>query len=421
MLGPQSTTFFLLLVVAFAAMIWWLAVAKQVVFRILAACLAFVPAMAFGVAAVNKYYDYYQTWNAAITDVFGQNTQVPNLPTTASGASARFNSFLGHEIDVAVAAQQGYTFHTTVHGQLSDITRNVYVYLPPQYFQSAYRDYHFPAIELLHGFPGTPEDWITVAGVTTMMQTLTSTGQGQPAVLVMPDANGARDISLQCINQYHGPQDATYLAKDLPLDISHMLRVQAPGPEWGIAGYSEGGFCAANMALHYRYRYGLAASMSGYFSPYRNKWGNPPKLVSPFGSSVALRQQNTPIDEVRKIPPGAVMPQFWLGAGTGNKLDVANAQYFAQELGLHQAGVPVVLTPGGGHTMRTWHAEVPAMLTWMTNGLVAAVANRARVLKADKLRAERRAQRAGVRKHHPATRTHPAGRSSPSSAPSKHR
>ena len=32
------------------------------VLRIIAACLAFIPAMAFGVAAVNKYYDYYQTW-----------------------------------------------------------------------------------------------------------------------------------------------------------------------------------------------------------------------------------------------------------------------------------------------------------------------------------------------------------------------
>ena len=33
---------------------------------------AFLPAMAFGVLAVNKYYGYYQTWGAAINDFTNQ-------------------------------------------------------------------------------------------------------------------------------------------------------------------------------------------------------------------------------------------------------------------------------------------------------------------------------------------------------------
>ena len=72
---PQSTEFFLILVAVFGALVWWVIVAKQLVFRILAACLAFIPAMAFGVAAVNKYYDYYQTWHAAISDLTNQGVQ----------------------------------------------------------------------------------------------------------------------------------------------------------------------------------------------------------------------------------------------------------------------------------------------------------------------------------------------------------
>jgi hypothetical protein len=32
----------------------------------------------------------------------------------------------------------------------------------------------------------------------------------------MPDANGALGVSLQCLNQSHGPQDDTYLSKDVP-------------------------------------------------------------------------------------------------------------------------------------------------------------------------------------------------------------
>lgn len=68
MLQRQRTALFLLLMLAFVGFVWWMAVAKQLALRVLAACLAFVPAMMFGVAAVNKYYDYYQSWGAVIAD-----------------------------------------------------------------------------------------------------------------------------------------------------------------------------------------------------------------------------------------------------------------------------------------------------------------------------------------------------------------
>ncbi len=286
-------------------------------------------------------------------------------------------------------------------GKLSHITRSVYIYLPPQYFEPQYKNYRFPVIELLHGQPGEPQDWINVVGVQVSMDSLVQQGQARPAVLVMPDANGGNNISLQCLNQYHGPQDLTYLALDVPLAASRLLRVQPPGIGWGIAGYSEGGYCAANMALRYRYRYGFAASMSGYFSPMDNKLGNPPRLVSPFGKDALLRRENTPLDEVRALAPGAVLPQFWLGAGQADKLDVANAQYFYQVLQLHQANVPLILTPGGGHTMATWHAEVPPMLEWMTTGLARAVRSEKHILHR---RARARHHTAGKQPHS----THPA-------------
>ena len=48
---PQSTAFFVLLVVIFGALMCWLVLTKHLVFRILAACLAFIPAVVFGIAA----------------------------------------------------------------------------------------------------------------------------------------------------------------------------------------------------------------------------------------------------------------------------------------------------------------------------------------------------------------------------------
>src|SRR6266550_2417568 len=130
----------------------------------------------------------------------------------------------------------------------------------------------------------------------------------RPAVLVMPDANGGDRISLQCLNQVGGPQDLTYLAVDLPAQVARMLRVSRPGPAWAVAGYSEGGFCAANMALRYPHRYGFAGVLSGYFTPLDNQLAGTGRPVSPFGGDARLRDENTPLDE---LPAAAVVPRFW--------------------------------------------------------------------------------------------------------------
>src|SRR2546421_187665 len=205
MLEPQSTVLFVLLIALFGALIWRTLATRRTAVRVLAACLAFVPAMVFGVLGVNKYYGYYQTWGAMVADF------------TQQGAGA---------------APQARPFARLRGGKLAG-----------------------------------------------------------PAVLVMPDANGGDRISLQCLNQVGGPQDLTYLAVDLPAQVARMLRVSRPGPAWAVAGYSEGGFCAANMALRYPHRYGFAGVLSGYFTPLDNQLSGTGRPVSPFGGDDRLRAE----------------------------------------------------------------------------------------------------------------------------------
>jgi enterochelin esterase-like enzyme len=371
-LEPQGTALFLFLMVAFCGLLYWLAVARQAVFRILAACLAFIPAMLFGVATVNKYYDYYQTWGGLAADLGGQGNQGSALPIVDTGSGRSLSAVLGSSVNVAAAARQGRTFRLTVRGRTSRLDRHVYVYLPPQYFREAYRGYRFPAIELIPGFPGGPQDWINVVGITTAYTTLLSDGVVKPVALVMPDANGSRRVSLQCLNVVHGPQDATFLALDLPRYLSHALRLQAPGRAWGIAGYSEGGFCAANLALIYRLRYGYSGVLSGYFAPSKDQLGSPPRLVSPFGRNSALRKHNTPFDRLATLPVSARIPSFWLGVGDLDSSGVTQARRFQQLLLARQPGVQLHMEPGGGHSMTTWRALMPTLLEWMTPGLTEA-------------------------------------------------
>ena len=70
----------------FGGLLIWVALARQLVFRVLAGCLAFLPAMAFGVAAVNKFYDYYQTWGGMVNDLTGQGAS--SIPKYAAPGAA---------------------------------------------------------------------------------------------------------------------------------------------------------------------------------------------------------------------------------------------------------------------------------------------------------------------------------------------
>jgi len=373
-LEPQSTALFILLMAVFCALVCWMALTRQMVLRVFAACLAFIPAMLFGVAAVNKYYDYYQTWGAVASDLGGQGTSQVSSATNVNHASAsQVSAILGKRVNLREAVLHGQTIQLTVPGQASHLRRPAFVYLPPQYFRSSYRGYRFPVIELLPGFPGAPADWINVMGITSAYSTLLTDGAPvKPVVLVMPDANGGRRISLQCLNVRHGPQDATYLAQDVPAYLPRILRVQPQGPAWGIGGYSEGGFCSANLALVYRLRYGAAAVMSGYFTPSDDQLGNPVHTVNPFGPDLHARRANTPRLRITRLPVSARIPEFWLGVGGKDLPGLRASRQFQRLVLARQPSVQLNVVPGGGHTMATWRALVPSMLEWMTPLLTAA-------------------------------------------------
>ncbi len=386
MFEPQGIFFFLVLLVVFGALLGWLVKAKQIVLRVVAGCLAFIPAMLFGVAAVNKYYDYYQTWGAIAADFTNQGVatlpQAPHLGNKNGNTISRLG--LSPEAR-AEAAQTGYLFETVIRGKLSKISRTAYIYLPPQYFQARYATYRFPAIELLHGSPGTPEQWVDPMNVLPTLDDMVATRQADPVVLVMPDTDGGKQYSLQCLNAAGGIEDATYVAEDVPDFVAASYRVQPPGRAWGVAGLSEGGFCAANLALQYPGRFGDAGSLSGYFapldnlSPKHNRPGAPAVYTLPFRDHPALKARNTPDRYITRLPANISIPQFFLAAGAQDAQDVQAAESFRQELQLYQASVPLVLIRGASHDAKAWRGAERPMFGWMTPQLAhqAAVADAA--------------------------------------------
>ncbi len=404
MFEPQGTGFFLLLVVIFAALLVWVAVAKQVVFRVLAACLAFIPAMAFGIAAVNKFYDYYQTWGGMISDLTGQGANtIPKYTVAGKGSNKQFDKDIGRITSKAEDAEVGYLFQTTVTGERSHLTRDVYVYLPPQYFQKPYAQYRFPVIELLHGSPGDPQAFLDVLGLIPTFLSLLEAHPADAAVLVMPDTDGGLQYELQCLNDPGGIQDMTFVAQDVPDYIARLVRVQPPGRAWGLAGYSEGGYCAANIALQDPEHYGAAGVMSGYFAPILsqvpagNKPGGTPHQVDVFRGYPALQVLNTPQEYLSQVPVRE-LPSFWLAAGGEDKSDVSAAISFRRLLLARLAKVPLLIVPGGGHQASVWRAALGPMLAWMTPQLAEQAAKADAAAAAARAAARHRAS--GAKAHH---------------------
>ena len=160
---------------------------------------------------------------------------------------------------------------------------------------------------------------------------------------------------------------------DVPsVPVARVLRVQPPGLAWGIAGYSEGGYCAANLALVYRLPVrALPACSADTSCRSKDQLGNPPRLDQPVRPGpAALRKQNTPSTALPALPGQRADPQFWLGVGGKDSRVCARRSSFQRLLLARQPSVQLDIEPGGGHTMATWRALVPPLLEWMTPRLV---------------------------------------------------
>jgi enterochelin esterase-like enzyme len=359
--GPQGFVVFALLMLLFVGALFLLVRVRHLALKVIAGILAFPPAMMCGIALVNDFYGYYESWDDAWRDL---TNQAPASVARVPDLGARLDRVLQEAVHKRQARKNGFALETTLPGPQSRISRSGVIYLPPQYFQRPYADQRFPVIELIHGSPGTPGDYEGRLKISGMLRKLISTHKAKPVVLVMPDANGGIDRSTQCLNTVRGEQDETYLAVDVPDAVAGRLRVERPGPAWGIAGFSEGGFCAANLALRHPDRYGAAASLSGYFEPLRTN--RLPRAVDPFAGDRSLRAANSPLKILAGVLPPSPLPHFWVMSGNAAQTDMVQAQAFMDLVKQYQPQAPFLVVKGGQHNYVAWRAAFPRMFEWAT-------------------------------------------------------
>ena len=342
MLGPDSRLLTALLILASVGLL-----AGVIRFRLLAvkiACgsLSIIVAMVGGVAAVNYYYGYYTTWGQLVADFNGGTGDLGSIPATTSSSTA--------------GASSGSIGWVTLPGKLSGYSRRGLVYLPPQYGQARYARVRFPVVELFHGTPGTPLTWQTVLRIGQVANQLIARHLIGPMIFVMPSINGPGHQYQDCVNG-PGTSDDTYLTRDVRADVLARYRVSRDAYEWGLAGYSSGGFCAADLALRHRTSFGAAAVINGYFRAADGPAG------TALNHSQPLEAANSPLYLAERLTTdGSPLPAFWVAAGTNDKADYQPATVFTAALNRIEQ-VPFYKL-NAGDTANEWSAALPNALAW---------------------------------------------------------
>jgi poly(3-hydroxybutyrate) depolymerase len=345
MLGPDSRLLTALLVAASAALLVAAIRFRFLPVKVLCGALSVMMAMTGGIAAVNYYYGYYKTWGALWTDFHGGTGNLGVIPPTTTTSTT--------------ALESGRFGWTNLPGKLSGYRRLALVYLPPQYGQSRYAQVRFPVVELFHGTPGSPVSWENVLQINRVADTLIARHVIGPMVLVMPSINGSGHDYQDCVNG-PGVNDDTYLTQDVRADMLARYRVSNDPYQWGMAGYSSGGYCAANLALRHPSSFGAAAVIEGYF-----RAADGP-AAGALNDNASLETANSPLYLAERLKPGSdgPLPAFWVAAGTSDVSDYQPATMFTAALNRIEQ-VPFIKLDNAKDSGQAWQAALPDALAWM--------------------------------------------------------
>ena len=223
--------------------------------------------------------------------------------------------------------------------------QEAYVYLPSGYAQHPNRRY--PVLYLLHGFPGRPLAFLQTVQMGIVDDVLTTQKRAQPLILVMPFGSTGTFDDQEWVNGIRsGTGWATFVSRDLVRYVDSHYRTIASARGRALAGLSEGGYGAINIAVQHPREFSVVESWSGY--------ERPDKLRSIFGPRLQLLSANDPRLLVRKVAPALRQEgtYFWFYSGSTDKFRTQNAA-FARELSsldLHHKYRLVY----GGHNWAIW-------------------------------------------------------------------
>ena len=227
------------------------------------------------------------------------------------------------------------------------------VYLPPGYSRAQ----RYPVYYLLHGAPGSPQDFISVVNLDVRLSNRLSKHQLRPMILVMPDGRpgGSTFFDSEWANTRAGAFES-YVVNVLRNVDSRFATIPSRQARV-IAGYSAGGYGALNIALHHLALFANVQSWSGYFIQSR-------KCCLAFAhASPAYLAYNSPVDYARTLTRAKLARyplRVCMFTGRSDP-DGRGIGQMAAELRRAGAVANYNLFPGG-HDWQVWYAQVDRMM-----------------------------------------------------------
>ncbi|MER6535411.1 alpha/beta hydrolase-fold protein [Streptomyces sp900105755] len=319
---------------------------------------------AVGLAA-NQAFGFYASW----ADLFGQETgQGVVVDHIAEGSKSPVQVVATSRVlgaSSALPQMAGQVQKVDIIGRTTHLATPAFVYLPPEYFQPQNRARKFPVSVVLTGYPGTAQALVNKLHYPSTAQQLAKNGKMQPMILVMLRPTVAPPRDTECVDVPGGPQTETFLAKDLRDAVMGSYRVDNTPASWGIVGDSTGGYCALKIAMHHPGSYAAAAGLSPYY-----KAPIDPTTGDLFRGDKNLQNRSNLFWTLKHLPaPETSLLVTSSRVGEHNYKDTLKFIKSVQDT--YVARISSIILPSGGHNFNTWRREIPPMLQWMSERLVA--------------------------------------------------
>ncbi|MGH8860911.1 MAG: alpha/beta hydrolase [Jatrophihabitantaceae bacterium] len=239
--------------------------------------------------------------------------------------------------------------------------RRAYIYLPPILRREPRR--RLPVLELLHGSPGGPSDWLVKGDARSVLDRFARAHGGLAPIVVMPDINAADQGDTECVPSAHGDVE-TYLTKEVPAYLATHFPVATGRRGWAIAGPSEGGTCSVLLVLRNADRFASFVDMSGLAHPTVGEHDDPARTIATlFGGSRAAYLHHDPVWLLGHFDYPSVAGWFVSGAQDAEAL-TAEHELIAASRAAHLAAVVEDSVPGK-HYWLVWTAALRRVLPWL--------------------------------------------------------
>lgn len=314
---------------------------------------------------INASEQLMTTWAAVAgstgdltTSVMDQQAAVPVTTAMLANPTPTENAWQVSPAQQAAdrsAAGSSTVESITLAGSTTGYQLPAQIYLPGGYASQPARSY--PVVELLDGYPGSPDSWIGTLNLKDTLDHLIAAGQIPPVIAVLPSQNPDPGHDSECVDATAGykAQADTYLSKDVPAYVMAHYRAASGRINWVIGGYSTGGYGASSVGLRHTDFYGSVISLSGYVNPIQD---------NTTGTLFASRSDKHDFSVTDLLDhPHQPMALYLIAANDNIRDRKANLAFAAHVPATDS--LRSIATATGGHSFPVWATGFTDAIQWL--------------------------------------------------------